>query len=63
MKIHVDRTKCTGHGVCESFAPNLFEVNDDGDMVLNSDVVPDEMVDDVRQAVDGCPPLALSLEE
>jgi ferredoxin len=33
MKIQVDYTKCTGHGVCESFAPSLFEINHDGDVV------------------------------
>jgi ferredoxin len=62
MKIQVDYTKCTGHGVCESFAPNLFEINDDGDLVLKSDIVPDEMLDDVHQAIDACPTLALRLE-
>jgi ferredoxin len=48
--------------VCESFAPNLFEINDDGDLVLKSDIVPDEMLDDVHQAIDACPTLALRLE-
>jgi ferredoxin len=34
MRIQVDYTKCTGHGVRESFAPSLFEINHDGDVVL-----------------------------
>jgi len=33
MKIQVDYTKCTGRGVCESFAPSPFEINHDGDVV------------------------------
>ena len=37
MKITVDRVKCTGLGICESLAPNVFEVDDDGDLVLLTD--------------------------
>ena len=39
----------------ESFARSVFETNDGGDLVLKSDAVPAGMLDDVRQAVDGCP--------
>jgi len=41
--------------VCESFARSVFETNVRGDLVLKSDAVPAGMLDDVRQAVDGCP--------
>jgi ferredoxin len=50
----VDNTKCTVT-VCESFARSVFETNDGGDLVLKSDAVPAGMLDDVRQAVNGCP--------
>jgi ferredoxin len=63
MKIRVDSSKCTGHGVCESFAPDVFEIADDGDLILKCEVVPDGVVDDVRRAVDSCPTLALWVED
>lgn len=62
MKIKVDYDKCTGLGICESFAPDVFEVDDNGDLVLSTDTVPDGMLDEVRQAVAGCPTEALRLE-
>jgi len=62
MKINVDYTKCTGLGICESFAPEVFEVDDNGDLVLSTDTVPEGMLDAVRQAVTGCPTEALRLE-
>lgn len=62
MKIKVDRDKCTGLGICESLAPDVFEVNDDGDLVLITDTVPEGQLDDVEEAVAGCPTEALSLE-
>jgi ferredoxin len=61
MKIIVDRTKCTGLGICESLAPSVFEVDDNGDLVLLADTVPEEELDAVEDAVAGCPTEALRL--
>ena len=55
MKTQVDYVRSAPVTVCESFAPSVFETNDDGDLVLKSDVVPAGMLDNVRQAVDGRP--------
>ena len=30
MRVEVDLDKCTGHGICESIADDVFEVQDDG---------------------------------
>lgn len=60
MKICVDFTKCTGLGICESFAPEVFEVNDEGDLVLLAEEVDDSMADVISQAIDGCPTEAIS---
>lgn len=62
MKVCVDRAKCTGLGICESLAPDFFEVDDLGELVFKADVVDNGQLDDVRQAVDSCPTEALSLE-
>lgn len=62
MRISVDRDRCTGLGICESYAPDLFEVNDDGELVVASDTVAPEMLDAVQQAIAGCPTEALRLE-
>lgn len=63
MKIHVDYNRCTGLGICESLAPDVFEVNDDGELELKADSVPDGQLVDVEAAVDGCPTEALSIED
>lgn len=62
MKIVVDRTKCTGLGICESVAPDVFEVDDAGDLVLKRDTVPEGLLGDVESAVVGCPTEALRFE-
>lgn len=61
MKIFVDRTRCAGLGVCESVAPEVFEVGDDGTVVLLTEAVPEGMLESVQQAVYGCPNEALRL--
>jgi ferredoxin len=63
VRIAVDRVKCTGLGLCEAAAPAVFEIDDDGDLVvLAEDVQPDQLAA-VRAAVQGCPTEALTLVE
>ncbi len=61
MKILVDRSKCTGLGICESLAPEHFEVDDDGHLVLLDENVTDETLSGVEEAIAGCPTEALRL--
>lgn len=63
MKVTVDRTKCTGLGICEAMAPDVFEVDENGDLVLLTDTVDADGLDDARAAVEGCPTEALRLVE
>ncbi|MDQ2587956.1 ferredoxin [Saccharothrix yanglingensis] len=62
MRIVLDRARCTGIGICESFAPTVFEVDDNGELVVLSTEVPEGALDEVTAAVEGCPALALGLE-
>ncbi|HTW21785.1 MAG TPA: ferredoxin [Mycobacteriales bacterium] len=62
MKIHVDTDRCTGHGVCESLLPEVFEVGDDGVVHLLTEDPGPELRDDLEAAVAECPTQALSLE-
>jgi ferredoxin len=61
MRIIVDRTRCTGLGMCESVAPDVFEVNDEGELELRTATVPDGRLAEVEQAVACCPNEALRL--
>lgn len=61
MKIIVDDVKCTGLGICESLAPDHFEIDDDGNLVLLAECVEDADIAAVEAAVEGCPTAALRL--
>jgi ferredoxin len=62
MKVVVDFAKCTGLGICESLAPEFFEVNDDGDLVLLKEDVSVDELQGVEEAVAGCPTEALLIQ-
>jgi ferredoxin len=60
-RIDLDTARCTGLGICESLAPEFFEVQDDGSLLVLGDEVEPRDVDAVRQAVEGCPTEALRM--
>jgi ferredoxin len=62
MKINVDTDRCTGHGVCESLAPEVFEVGDDGIVHLLTEDLAEDQRATLESAVAECPTQALSLE-
>ncbi|MFF7647149.1 4Fe-4S domain-containing protein [Streptomyces canus] len=61
MKVAVDFNKCTGLGICESLAPEFFEVNDEGELVLLKKDITDQELQGVEEAVAGCPTEALRI--
>jgi ferredoxin len=63
MRIVVDRDKCTGLGMCEAEAPDLFEIDDDGSLEVLDERPDEDKRAELRAAVDACPTEALSIAE
>ena len=58
-RVEVDRDRCASTGGCEALAPDVFEIGDDGVLVvLRPDPGPADLPD-VRAAVESCPTRAL----
>jgi ferredoxin len=60
-RIAVDRDLCAGTGGCEALAPEVFEVGDDGMLVVHRPEPDEGELSDVRDAVQQCPTRALAL--
>ncbi len=64
-RLHVDWTRCDGHGACAELLPDLLTVDDWGFPVSRSGspdpVVPQADEDSARHAVKTCPLMALRL--
>jgi ferredoxin len=64
MRIHVDQSRCQGHGRCYSLAPDLVEPDDLGHgHEIGGGTVSAEQEDHARLAVANCPEQAVVLEE
>ena len=60
-RVEVDRDRCVGSGACEALAPEVFEVDDDGALLVHRPEPAEDELRDVRDAVAACPTRALSL--
>ncbi len=63
MRIEVDLNRCTGHGICESIAEDVFEVSDDGVVLIHDAERPESDRERMQQAVTQCPVTALGLAD
>lgn len=64
MKILLDLDRCQGHNRCRLIAPKLFDSDDFGHAVLlEPGLLPDELLDEARQAEANCPEFAIRLVE
>jgi ferredoxin len=62
MKANVDADECVGCGLCEETCPEVFELKDDV-AVVKVEIVPPEVEEKCREAADGCPVEAISVED
>jgi ferredoxin len=64
VRVHVVREKCQGHNRCYSIAPELFDVDEEGNAFeLHDGVVPAGLVDKARLAAANCPEFAIEVSE
>jgi ferredoxin len=57
--IHVDWTRCDGHGLCAALAPEAITLDPWGYPIIAADATARARPADLRQAVAACPALAL----
>lgn len=64
MRISVDRARCEGHGLCVDAAPELFQLDDDGELVFSREGrdIPAEYAESALGAARVCPIAALAVQ-
>ena len=65
MKLSVSAELCRGHGRCYTLAEDLLEDDDEGFVSVRGLIidVPDDQVDDARNAAGSCPERAITVLE
>jgi ferredoxin len=60
LRLRLDRTACTGHGLCADLLPERISLDEWGFPIVSGDVPP-RLAGHARRAVRACPVLALRL--
>jgi ferredoxin len=60
-RVEVDRDLCASTGGCEAILPEVFEIGDDGALVILQPEPPNALLPEVEQAIAACPTRALRL--
>jgi ferredoxin len=64
MKIHIDESRCEGHGRCYALAPELVAPDELGNgREIGDGTVPPSLEGDAQKAFGNCPEHAVTLEE
>ena len=63
MRVSIDMDLCQGHGVCVTEAPRVFQLDEDGVVMLLLEEPPEELRGGVADALRYCPTGAISLTE
>jgi len=64
MKAKIDEDLCTGCEECVEAVPDVFEMNDDGELAqVKVDTIPSGLEDAVRDAAEECPAEAIVIED
>jgi ferredoxin len=62
IKVVVDREICQDHGQCVFAAPQVFELDEEGKLVVLQEEVDESLRDVVEEAADVCPVQAITIE-
>ena len=62
MKTRVNKDVCIGCGACNVIADGIFEMDDDGLAKAIVEDVPDDKIDEVKDASESCPTGAINIE-
>ena len=61
MKVSVDFDLCESNALCESLAPDVFEIDDNNWLALKTEEVTDDNRARIERAVASCPRGAISI--
>lgn len=61
MEAKVDKATCIGCGLCPTICPEAFVMDDDGKAGVIVSEIPNNSIDNAKEAYEGCPVAAISL--
>jgi ferredoxin len=62
FRVIADRSRCCGYGLCAQVCPQVYKLDADGLVHLDSDIVPAGLEEEAREGAAACPAEALTVE-
>lgn len=62
FRVVADRSRCCGYGLCAQVCPQVYKLDADGLVYLDSDTVPAGLEEEAREGAAACPAEALTVE-
>ncbi len=63
LSVSVDRVKCCGYAICAEICPDVFKIDKEGFVVIETPLVSADLADSAREGAESCPELAISVRE
>ncbi|CAN5320015.1 hypothetical protein BH09ACT8_BH09ACT8_52860 [soil metagenome] len=61
-KIHIERSTCEGYGNCVSACPDIFDLDDEGIVVLDEGAAGNASLEELRRAAYDCPTESITIQ-
>ena len=62
VKVIVKHSACCRYGICADICPDIYKLDENGIVYLDSEVVPPELVELAKQGAAPCPQSALETQ-
>ena len=60
-KVFADATMCCGYGLCAQMCPEIYKLDPNGIVYLETDTVPEELLEAAIEGAECCPAQALKV--
>jgi ferredoxin len=63
LRVIVDRSRCCGYGLCAQLCPEVYKLDENGLVFVESEAIPGGLEEEAREGAAACPAEALTIEE
>lgn len=63
FRVIVDRSRCCGYGLCAQLCPEVYKLDENGLVFVESESVPAGLEEEAKEGAAACPAEALVVEE
>ncbi|XHS00815.1 ferredoxin [Sphingomonas sp. DBB INV C78] len=62
LKVVIDKPACCGYGICAEICPEVFKLDANGIVFVETEIVPEGLEEKAREGAEACPQSALAVE-